>query len=202
MSHFAGAALAAFGTLALLALSSGRPERLASFAVYGASLVVLYLASGLYHAVRKEASWLQKLDHLAIYLLIAGTYVPLCVIALPGAWGLWMLVAEAAMAVLGMAAIVFLGGGPKWLRLVLYLAMGWLAVGAIGPLSRSLSPSGLRWLLAGGIVYSLGTIVYASKRPKLWPGSFGSHELWHLFVLAGSACHFLVMLELARLPGA
>jgi hemolysin III len=111
-----------------------------------------------------------------------------------------LLIAETVMAITGIVAVSCWGGGPKWLRLVLYLGMGWLAVIALRPLFASLGWQGVAWLLAGGLAYSVGTVFYATKWPKMWPGVFSSHELWHLFVLAGSACHFAVMLRIERLP--
>ena len=110
-----------------------------------------------------------------------------------------MLIAEWTMAAIGIVANVFFGGGPKRLRLTLYLLMGWLVVADLPDVLRVLPISAMIWMLAGGLTFTMGTVIYATGRPKLWPGKFGSHELWHLFVLGGSACHYLLMLANARL---
>lgn len=198
VSHFVGAALGAAGLVTLLLMSRGDAAALASFAVYGASLILLYLASAVYHALHTTSDWLQRLDHLAIYALIAGTYTPICVLVLGGALGIAMLAAQVVLALVGVVAIVAFHGGPKWLRLVLYIGMGWMAVAVAPAMSRAMPPTALTFLFAGGIVYTLGTIVYATRRPRLWPGKFGSHDLWHLFVLGGSICHFVTMVLVAR----
>lgn len=173
---------------------------MAGYLIFGASLVALYTASALYHGVRREAPWLQRFDHMAIYLLIAGSYAPMALTALRGPWGDGLLAAQGLLAAIGIGANLGLGGGPKWLRLVLYLVMGWMALAAIGPMRATFPPGALDWLLAGGIAYTVGCVVYAVKRPRLWPAVFGSHELWHLFVLAGSACHFVVAARMALVP--
>jgi len=199
-SHAMGAVLAVVGTGVLVALAEGRLWHLVSYLIYGASLITLYTASALYHGFRRENPWLQRFDHMAIYLVIAGSYVPICLIALRGPLGFGFLAAQAVLATIGIVANLRWGGGPKWLRLVLYLTMGWMAVFALEPLRAVVPASALGWLLAGGLFYSVGTVVYATKRPRLWPGRFGAHDLWHLFVLAGSASHYLMVLELTRLP--
>ncbi len=177
----------------------GHAAALAAFLVYGVSLLLLYLASGVYHSFETRTGWLQRLDHVAIYLMIAGTYTPICVLAIRGPLGYSMLTAEWAMAAIGVGANVCFGGGPKALRLTLYLLMGWLAVIAIPVLMRALPASAITWMLAGGIAFTGGTVIYATGRPKLWPGKFGAHDLWHVFVLCGSGCHYLLMLSAARL---
>ncbi len=183
----------------LIVLAKGRPHHLASYTVYGLSMVGLYLASALYHSLYKHESLFQKLDHIGIYALIAGTYTPVCLVALRGTFGTAMLVAQWSMAAIGMAAIL-IGRSPHWLRITLYLAMGWLAVVAIPTLGVVLPRPAVWLLVGGGIAYTVGTIIFVSERPRLWPGKFGSHDLWHVFVLAGSACHFVMMLFIVRLP--
>jgi hemolysin III len=196
LSHLFGAVLAVVGLFCLVTAADGRGLQLAAFSIYGASLVVLYLASGIYHSVQaspERLAVLRRFDHMAIYLLIAGTYVPLCLIALPGPWGTGLLIAEGAMALVGTVAALSFKGGPSWLRASLYVGMGWLAVVAMGPLSAALPSAALKWLLAGGIVYTVGAVVYVTDRPRLWPGRFGAHDLWHLFVIGGSVCHFVLI---------
>ncbi len=199
ISHYVGAGAALSGLMYLMYVVWNHTVAVVSFAIYGACLILLYVASGIYHSVETRSKWLQRLDHMAIYLMIAGTYTPLCLLAVKGATGYAMLAAEWTMALIGIAANIFWGGGPKRLRLTLYLLMGWLVVADIPGLLKVLPASAMLWMLAGGLTFTVGTVIYATGRPKLWPGKFGSHDLWHLFVLGGSACHYLLMLATARL---
>lgn len=197
LSHLAGALLSVAGLLFLAALSVGKPWHLTGFVVYGSSLVVLYLASTLYHSLPATPARLQRLlvfDQVAIYLLIAGTYTPLCLVPLRGPWGWSLLGVVWGIALLGITLRVAWRAAPSWLPMLLYLLMGWLCVVALQPLASALPAGAIHWLLAGGIVYTLGAVVFALQRPRLWPGTFSSHELWHVFVLGGSACHFVLML--------
>jgi hemolysin III len=197
VSHGLGAVLAIIGAVVLAALSRSNPVALVAFLVYGAGLIFVYGASTLYHAVRSESPWLQRIDHMSIYVMIAGSYTPVCLLCLPRSYGIPMLTAEWTMAVFGLVLNIFFGGGPNWLRVVLYLAMGWLAIVAIGPLSQHMTHLQIQCLLAGGIVYTLGTVIYATERPRLWPGIFDAHDLWHLFVIAASGFHFALMMSMA-----
>jgi hemolysin III len=197
LSHLAGALLSVVGLVALLILANGRPWHLVSFAIYGVSLVVLYTASALYHSLPVAPHHIHRLrrfDYSAIFFLIAGTYVPICLVPLRGAWGWSLLGAEYGMALLGSSAVLFRRRLPEGLCMVLYLVMGWLAVVAMGPLRQALQPHALGWLLGGGIAYTLGAAILARDRPHLWPGKFSAHDLWHVCVLGGSACHFVMML--------
>lgn len=199
ISHAVGAVLSVAGLVALLALAHGRPRLTVGFAVYGVSLILLYSASALYHSLtlaEHHVARLQRCDFVGIFLLIAGTYTPVCLVVLRGVWGWSLLGAEWGMAAVGIAGILFLRRMPAWLRVTLYVVMGWLAVIAIAPLRRHLPPSAMTWLLAGGIAYTVGTVFYATEWPNLWPGKFEAHDLWHVFVLGGSACHFALMLYL------
>ena len=199
ISHAFGAGLSVAGLVALLILAHGRPWQTVAFALYGASLVVLYTASAVYHslwATPQGEARLQKFDHIAIYCLIAGSYIPLCLLPLRGAWGWTVLGIELGLAALGIATVVLWPQAPEWVRVVLYLIMGWMIVVAFGPLRHALSPAAMTWMVSGGVVYSIGAVVFATNRPHLWPGKFSAHDLWHLFVLGGSACHFMVMLHL------
>lgn len=200
ISHYVGAGLALVGLIVLVVLAAGRPFQLASFLVYGAGAILLYLASAIYHSVHTDSPWPQRFDHMAIYVMIAGTYTPVCLVVLRGPIGYGMLTAEWGMVVIGVVANVWFGGGPHWLRVTLYLGMGWLAALFLPQLEAHLPAGAAAWLLAGGIVYTLGTVVYATERPRLWPGKFDAHDLWHIFVLAASACHFVMMLMIARAP--
>ncbi|MCC2671648.1 MAG: channel protein hemolysin family [Armatimonadetes bacterium] len=198
VSHFAGAILSVIGLILLLVFARGRPWHLAGFLVYGASLVLLYTASTLYHSVHgcpEKINRLMKFDQVAIFALIAGTYTPICLVPLRGVWGWTLLAVVWTIALVGMGLRVGWRKSPHWVPIALYLIMGWMSVSAVGPLCRSLPPEAIQWLFAGGLVYTIGCVVFALKRPRLWPGVFSSHELWHVFVLGGSTCHFVLMLR-------
>lgn len=197
LSHLLGAVLSVFGLVVLLDAASGRPWHLTSFVIYGTTLVLLYTASALYHLLpvgpRAEGA-LYGLDRAAIYALIAGTYTPICLIALQGGWGWSLFGVVWGLAVLGIAADVLSRRRmPDWLSALLYLITGWVAVVAIGPLVRALPVAALGWLLAGCVIYTVGAVICVRDRPHPRPGLFHAHDLWHVFVLAGSACHFILM---------
>jgi hemolysin III len=181
----------------LLEASVGKPWRIVAFAIYGASMIALYMASGLAHSVYcspNAEKWLDRCDYMAIFLLIAGTYTPVCLIALRGPWGWSILSAEWAMAAIGITLVLTRGGMSNLVRAILYVSMGWLAIVAAVPVLRNLSTSAVLWMIAGGILYSVGAAVFVLDRPHLWPGRFKAHDLWHCMVLGGSACHFILML--------
>ena len=192
ISHLVGAGLAVAGTAVLVALAArqGDPWKIVSFSVYGAMLVALYVFSTLYHSLRGRAkNVLRKFDHCSIYLLIAGTYTPFALVSLRGAWGWWLFGAIWTLALVGIVQELWLAKGARVLSLVIYIVMGWLAVVAVSPLWRALNPAGFAWLVAGGVLYTIGIAFYATDH-KLRHG----HGVWHLFVLGGSACHFLTVL--------
>lgn len=197
LSHLLGAALALAGMVFLLVQVWGRPWHVAAFAVYGATLVFLYMASALYHLLKvppRQEDRLYGLDRAAIYTLIAGTYTPICLLVLPAAWGWSLLGVVWGLAVLGIVVdIIARRKTPDWLQAVLYLVTGWLAVVALGPLVRHLTLAALLWLGAGCLIYSLGAVICVTNRPRLLPGLFGAHDLWHVLVMAGSVCHFILM---------
>jgi hemolysin III len=197
VSHGIGAALSVAALVVLLIVAAGRFWHTISFAIYGATLILLYSASCLYHSLTvadHHVERLKRLDHVGIFLLIAGTYTPVCLVTLRGPVGWWMLCAEWFMAAAGIAGILLLKRMPAWLRVVLYLGMGWLAVIALAPLRAALPPAAIGWLVAGGLTYSIGVVFYATEWPHYWPGKFDGHDLWHLFVMGGSACHLILML--------
>lgn len=203
LSHLAGAAMSLAGLVLLLALSGGDPWRTTSFGIYGASLVILYSASATYHlwsADEETLERLRKFDHVGIFLLIAGSYTPVCLVPLRDVWGWSLLGVVWGIAVLGILAVLFWRGMPIWFDLVLYIVMGWVAILGIGHIAHAIGSAGVWWLISGGVFYTVGAVVYASKRPRLWPNTFGSHDLWHIFVLAGSACHFMMMLCFVHPP--
>ncbi len=192
ISHLVGAALAVVGAawLVVMAAQAGDPWRIVSFSVYGSMLVLLYVFSTLYHSLRGRAKdVLRKFDHCSIYLLIAGSYTPFALVSLRGAWGWSLFGVVWALALLGIAQEVWLARGARVLSLVIYLLMGWLALVAVVPLWHALTPVGFAGLVAGGVCYTVGVAFYATDH-RLRHG----HGIWHLFVLAGSVCHFFTVL--------
>jgi hemolysin III len=195
----AGALLASVGLIVLLATAAraDRADQLVAFGIFGFSLVALYAASSLYHLLPLAPAGiarLRRLDHMMIFVLIAGTYTPFCLLALDGAWRVGLLCLIWGLALCGIVLKLFWMDAPRWLSVALYLGMGWLALAAAPALFRAVPIGGLIWVLAGALFYSAGALIYGLKRPNLVPGVFGFHELWHLFVVAGSACHFWAVL--------
>jgi hemolysin III len=192
ISHLTGAALAATGTVALIVLASrlGDPWKIVSFSVYGAMLVFLYVSSTLYHSLRgRGKDVLRKFDHCAIYLLIAGTYTPFTLVSLRGTMG-WSLFGTVwGLALLGIVQEIWLARGMRIMSLAIYVLMGWLALIAVSPLLAALGRDGFAWLAAGGLLYTVGIVFYATDE-RLRHG----HGVWHLFVLGGSACHYVTVL--------
>ncbi len=192
ISHLVGAALALAGAVVLVVMAArlGDPWKIVSFSIYGAMLVALYVFSTLYHSVRGHAkNVLRKFDHCSIYLLIAGSYTPFALVSLRGNWGWTLLGIVWGLAALGIVQELWLAKGARVLSLVIYILMGWLALVAVLPLWQALTPAGFAWLAAGGVCYTAGIFFYA-KDHKFRHG----HGLWHLFVLAGSICHFVTVL--------
>lgn len=193
ITHTVGAVLAAVGGVLLIlsAARSGDPWRMISFSIYSATLLILYLTSTLYHGVRGPAKdVLRKLDHCAIYLLIAGSYTPFTLVTLRGPWGWSLFGVVWALALIGLAQEIWLAKGARIWSLIIYVLMGWLAVIGIGPLIGALGRHGFAWLAAGGLFYTIGIVFYATDH-KLQHG----HGVWHLFVLAGSICHYVAVLR-------
>lgn len=196
LSHGVGVLLSLAGLVLLLALAHGEAWRTVGFSIYGISLILLYTASTLYHTFRKtpcEGSWFARFDYSAIYLLIAGSYTPLCLVTLRGAWGWSLLAIVWALAIAGVATSLAWKTKPPWLRITAYVAMGWLVVFALSPLRAAWPAEAFGWLVGGGLAYSVGVVILAVDKPHLWPGKFSAHDLWHVFVLGGSVCHFVLM---------
>ena len=194
-THLGGAALSLLGLISLVyvAHTYGSIWHVVSLTVFGVSLICLYTASSLYHlipATPRINQALRKLDHMMIFVLIAGTYTPLCLVPLRGTWGWSLLVSIWGISVIGIVLKLVWLQAPRWLYTGFYLFMGWLVVIAAGPLYKAMPQGGLLWFGVGGLFYTVGAVFYGTKWPKLKPGVFGFHELWHLFVLAGSASHF------------
>lgn len=201
LTHGFGALLAILGTVLLLAHThnmDASPRHYATFALYGAAMIELYLASTLYHCINTSVKGriaLRKLDHASIYFLIAGTYTPICRIALPGVWGKALFGVIWGLTLLGLVITLLWIRSPRWVTAGIYLFMGWLAIIAVYPLTRVLSLRGMFWLLAGGVLYTVGGVLYALKWPGRGNPRFGCHEIFHLFILLGSVCHYLLMYQ-------
>jgi len=190
-THLAGTVLAATGTATLVAIAvrSGDAWKILACSTYGAALLLLYGASTLYHSVRGRAkAILRKLDHCAIYVLIAGTYTPFALVTLRGPWG-WTLFGLAwGLAALGIVQEFVFGRGARRLSILIYIVMGWMSVAALTPLAENLGTPGLAWLFAGGLLYTGGVVFYLfDERVRHF------HGVWHLFVLGGSTAHFIAI---------
>lgn len=191
LTHLAGTVLAAIGApvLVVLAARSGDVWKIVGCSTYGVALLLLYGASTLYHSVRGRAkAILRKFDHCSIYVLIAGTYTPFALVTLRGPWG-WALLGLAwGLAALGIAQEFVFGKGARRLSILIYVVMGWMGVAALRPLVEGLGVPGLAWLLAGGLLYTGGIAFYLlDERVRHF------HGVWHLFVLGGSAAHFIAI---------
>ena len=200
LTHFIGMIMAAIAALPLLAVAAKHDSyhAVAAFAIFAGSMILLYAASTIYHTFNiseKMNKILRKADHMMIFILIAGSYTPICLLVLGGRTGLILLAIVWAFAIAGILIKAFWVFCPKWVSSVLYIGMGWTCVLAFTQLLNSLSPAAFGWLLAGGIIYTVGGVIYALKLPIFNNKHkyFGSHEIFHLFVMAGSACHFVVM---------
>lgn len=192
ISHLIGSVFALVGLVVLVvfAAQQGDPWKVVSFSVYGASLVVLYTFSTLYHSLQGTAKKVfRKFDHISIYLLIAGSYTPFTLITLRGAWGWSIFGAIWSLAILGILLEVLPNSGRRILPIIIYLGMGWFVLIALKPLLRNLPIAGFHWLLTGGLLYSGGVIFYVfDKKVRHF------HGIWHLFVLGGSVTHYFVIL--------
>jgi hemolysin III len=195
LTHFIGALLAVAGLVALIIKASIplKPWHLTTYCVFGVGMILLYTASTLYHWLplsQEGTERLRKFDHMMIFVLIAATYTPICLIPLRGAWGWGIFGTVWAVALMGIVFKLFWIHAPRWLTTLMYICMGWIAVVGIVPLVRTLQAGALFWLFAGGVLYTIGGIIYALKRPDPIPHIFGFHEVFHIFVMLGTAAHF------------
>lgn len=193
ITHLAGALLALAGAVVLIVLAAqeGDPWKVVSVSIYGATLVLLYSFSTLYHSLRGRAkNVLRELDHHSIYLLIAGSYTPFCLVTLRGPWGWSLFGVVWGLAVLGSLQELWLKNSARIMSVVIYIVMGWVALVALVQLLHALGPAGFAWLVAGGLFYTIGIVFYVIDiRLK------HAHGIWHLFVLAGSASHYVAILK-------
>jgi len=197
-SHLGGAVLSVIGLYFLIryAVANGTVWHIVSFSVFGASLILLYAASSIYHLLvvsERSSVILRKIDHMMIYVLIAGTYTPVCLIPLRGGWGWSLLISIWGIAMTGIILKILWFNAPRWLSTLFYIIMGWLIAIAFVPLVRTMPVVAVLWLIAGGLLYTIGAIIYGTKWPRLKSKVFGFHEVFHIFVLYGSFCHFWLM---------
>jgi hemolysin III len=192
-THLAGAVLALPAAIVLVVLAAlgGDPWRVVSTSIYGLTLVLLYALSTLYHGQHGHAKIvLRKLDHQGIYLLIAGSYTPFCLVTLRGTWGWTLFGAVWGLGVIGAVQELRPVGHARIVSVVTYLVMGWVALAALVPLHRALGPAGVAWVAAGGAFYTVGIAFYALGSRLRW-----AHGVWHLFVIAGSAIHYVAIVR-------
>lgn len=200
LTHLFGAVLSLIGIIMLVitCLKNNMYSNIFALLIFGVSLVGLYSASSIYHLVnssKKTTSILRRIDHCMIYILIAGTYTPICLISLKGKSGIILLLIIWSMAVAGIALKLLWFDAPRWLYTLFYVVMGWAAVFTISPLSKILPVLAMFYLFAGGISYTIGAVFYALKKPVFKNNMFGFHEIFHIFVLIGSAFHFALMFQ-------
>ncbi len=208
ITHLIGMLMAVFAAMPLLIKAAGSPGsiHIISLGIFILSMILLYTASTLYHTfgnTTKSHLRLKKFDHMAIYVLIAGTYTPICLIVLPGRTGLILFSLVWGLAFAGIIVTSLWVQCPKWFSAAIYITMGWACVLSFTQIINSLSGPAFQWLLAGGIIYTIGGVIYALKLPIFNNRHkyFGTHEIFHLFCLAGSICHFMLMYQyVATMP--
>ena len=193
-SHLVGAVVAAVALLLLVLLGDfpSSMRQVLALAVYGTTLVAMFTASSLYHLLPLSPTGVRRLrrfDHAAIYLFIAGTYTPFCLVSLQGTLGTVLLAVVWSMAVIGVTTKLIWIEAPSWVNVTPYLIMGWSVVPVLPQFAAALTSGVMAWVVAGGVAYSLGAVIYTVKKPDPFPGVFGFHEIWHLFVLAAALFH-------------
>lgn len=197
LTHLCAAIIAFAGLAVLVSISMDDLVKLASLSIYGVTLVLMFSSSAAYHLIKagpKATLFLRKLDHSAIYLLIAGTYTPICLHYFTGFWRTGFLAIIWSLGLIGVAVKLIVINAPRWLTAGVYLLMGWLSITAISEILSRLPSGALLWLLMGGLFFTGGSVVYILKKPDPNPGIFGFHEIWHIFVILGAFSHFGLML--------
>ncbi|MDD4440224.1 MAG: hemolysin III family protein [Tissierellia bacterium] len=199
LTHLGGAifGVIALSLLLIEAIKAGSLIALTSFLIFGLSMIFLYSTSCVYHFIdsskKKAKVIMRKLDHIMIFVLISGTYTPVCLLILNKNIGYKLLTVVWSITIIGAFIKIFWINAPRWVSAGLYLGMGWMSVVVFMPLVRSMAAGGIFWLLSGGLLYTVGGIIYGLKKPAIDKPWFGFHELFHIFVLAGSFCHFMMM---------
>ncbi len=198
ITHLVAASISFIGLIVLIVLGWGDFQKIIPFSIYGISLILMFTASGTYHMVIARDSIilnLRKLDHSAIYLLIAGTYTPICIYFFSGFWQYGLLILIWSLAIIGIAVKLFVINSPRWITAGVYLVMGWLAIMGVQEILRTMPTAAIIWLVVGGLFYSLGAIIYITKFMDFFPGKFGFHEVWHIFVILGAFSHYYLILR-------
>jgi len=200
LTHGIGAILSIVGLVLLLneALQRGSISEIIAFSMFGLSMILLYTASSLYHALpvkEKTLEILRKFDHSMIYVLIVGTYTPICLLVLKGEWKWIVFITIWSIAIVGIIKKIYWMNAPRWLSTAFYLGMGWFGVILFPDMVGKLPIAFIIWIIAGGLAYTFGAIIYGFKKPNPIPEWFGHHEIWHLFVLAGTFAHFWAIYE-------
>ncbi len=200
LTHLFGVFASIIGLIVLVVYAALQSSvwHIVTFSIFGSSLILLYSASSIYHLAsvsQKAINILRRIDHSMIYLLIAGSYTPICLIALRGSWGWSIFGTIWGLTIIGILIKNFWFSAPRWLSTLFYIFMGWLVIVAIYPLAHVFSSGAMGWLFAGGIAYTVGGLIYATKWPKINLKHFGFHEIFHIFVLLGSFCHYWLMLR-------
>nr|WP_312577296.1 hemolysin III family protein [Sedimentibacter sp.] len=199
LTHLGGAIFALIGMIMLLynAIRSHNTMSIIAFIIFGLSMILLYSTSTIYHFIdsskQKAKLVMRKLDHIMIFVLISGTYTPICLLALKNTVGYTLLSVVWGITLIGVFIKIFWINAPRWVSSGLYIGMGWISVLVFAPLVRSMALGGIIWLVLGGVMYTVGGVIYGLKKPDINKPWFGFHELFHLFVLAGTFCHFLMM---------
>ena len=196
LTHLGAAIAAALGLVGLWIIGRGSVLKEISLTVYGVSLILMFTASAAYHSIKARPQVMQslrKLDHSSIYLLIAGTYTPICLHYFSGFWQWGMTALIWGLAIAGICVKLVIINAPRWLTAGIYLLMGWLALFGVKEIFTSMPVWAWIWLLMGGLFFTLGAIVYITKKLDFFPGVFGFHEVWHIFVILGCLCHFIIM---------
>jgi hemolysin III len=193
-SHLLGAltGLAVLCFLVIQASLHGDIWQITSFAVFGICMMLMFGSSALYHLAQgsdDKILKLKRIDHMAIFAMIAGTYTPICLVSLRDSFGWILLIIVWSLALAGILLKIFWIAAPRWLSTLIYLAMGWACVFGLSTMQQVMPAASFDWLFYGGIAYTIGAVIYATKWPDPWPKSFGFHEIWHLFVLAGAFSH-------------
>ena len=197
LTHFFAAIVAVGGLVALLIIGRANIGKEVSLAIYGVTVILLFSASATYHLVKAKPGVLEilrKFDHAAIYLLIAGSYTPVCYNMFTGFWKWGLLAIIWSFAIVGVAIKIFIIKAPRWTTAGVYIVMGWMIVFAMNQMLTMLPTGALVWLAVGGVIYTLGAVVYITKIFDFVPGKFGFHEIWHIFVILGALAHFIAII--------
>jgi hemolysin III len=197
-SHMAGGILAVIGTLILIIVSAGELAKIVVSLLYGLSISFLFFASTMYHAHKRsenEKTVWRKLDHIAIFVMIAGTYTPISFIYLTGGWRLGILIAQWFLVAVGIVLKLLIINTPRWVTILIYLLQGWMAVLPLYFLLTIMPISSFILMALGGIAFTIGAIIYAVKKPDPKPGVFGFHEIFHVLILLGAILHYIMILQ-------